>query len=254
MVILPGALAERADSRSPTSSPRSCLMGTGQFCTNPGLVMLVAGEATEQFIARCPSKLQAAPRRHAALRGASHRWARASHDAAGGRRQRWSRRSARGGAGLPFRQHAARASRATQFLAEPEKLQTEAFGNASLFVVAGTRRQLAALVDALEGNLTGCIYSDTRGRDDALHATLAPRLRPQSRPTAQRQDAHRRRRQPRDEPRRPVSRPRAIPASRPSASPRRCAASRCSSATTTCGRRACPACCGTGRRTTGSSA
>jgi NADP-dependent aldehyde dehydrogenase len=33
------------------------------------------------------------------------------------------------------------------------------------------------VLDHLEGNLTGCIYSDTRGSDDVLYARLEPPLR-----------------------------------------------------------------------------
>jgi NADP-dependent aldehyde dehydrogenase len=64
-----------------------------------------------------------------------------------------------------------------KFLAEPEKLQTEAFGNASLFVIAREAAQMAAVLERLEGNLTGCIYSDTGGSDDALYEKLSPLLR-----------------------------------------------------------------------------
>ena len=49
VVILPGALAERGDKIAEEFAG-SCLLGTGQFCTNPGLVVLIAGEATERFI------------------------------------------------------------------------------------------------------------------------------------------------------------------------------------------------------------
>ena len=64
-----------------------------------------------------------------------------------------------------------------QFLAEPEKLQTEAFGNASLCVIVDGADQAAAVLAHFDGNLTGSIYSDTRGADDALYARLAPLLR-----------------------------------------------------------------------------
>ena len=37
--------------------------------------------------------------------------------------------------------------------------------------------QAAAVAASLEGNLTGCIYSETTGSDDALHDALAPLLR-----------------------------------------------------------------------------
>ena len=62
-------------------------------------------------------------------------------------------------------------------MAAPEKLQTEVFGNASLFVIARDAAQVAAVLDHLEGNLTGCIYSDTAGADEAVYQALAPRLR-----------------------------------------------------------------------------
>ncbi|MDZ4819006.1 MAG: aldehyde dehydrogenase (NADP(+)), partial [Planctomycetota bacterium] len=66
-----------------------------------------------------------------------------------------------------------------QFLADPEKLQTEAFGNVSLYVVAGDVAQAGAVLDKLEGNLTGSIYSarSGSGSDEAAYGALAPRLR-----------------------------------------------------------------------------
>ena len=48
---------------------------------------------------------------------------------------------------------------AEAFLGNPEGFQTEAFGNASLIVVADDAPQLCRVIANLEGNLTGCIYS-----------------------------------------------------------------------------------------------
>jgi NADP-dependent aldehyde dehydrogenase len=67
---------------------------------------------------------------------------------------------------------------AEQFVAEPELWQTELFGNASLLVVAPDVRSINRVLDSLEGNLTGCIYSDTRGSDDALYDQIVPHLHP----------------------------------------------------------------------------
>jgi NADP-dependent aldehyde dehydrogenase len=66
---------------------------------------------------------------------------------------------------------------ALEFFDEPEKLQTEAFGNASLLVIAVGADQAAAILEHFDGNLTGSIYSDTKGADDALYSRLAPLLR-----------------------------------------------------------------------------
>jgi NADP-dependent aldehyde dehydrogenase len=64
-----------------------------------------------------------------------------------------------------------------QFLAAPAKLQTEVFGNAFLVVTVRDETQAQAILSHLEGNLTGSVYSDTRGADDALYDVLSPVLR-----------------------------------------------------------------------------
>jgi NADP-dependent aldehyde dehydrogenase len=64
-----------------------------------------------------------------------------------------------------------------QFLAAPEALQTEAFGAAALAVVVQDAREATAVIDHLEGSLTGAIYSDKAGADEATYGELAPRLR-----------------------------------------------------------------------------
>ena len=46
VVFLPGAIHERGEALAAEFSG-SCLLGTGQFCTNPGMVLLMAGAETE---------------------------------------------------------------------------------------------------------------------------------------------------------------------------------------------------------------
>ena len=60
------------------------------------------------------------------------------------------------------------------FLADPHALQTEAFGTVNLVVLADDVAQMTEIAAALEGNLTGCIYSDTSGKDDEAYGRLAP--------------------------------------------------------------------------------
>jgi NADP-dependent aldehyde dehydrogenase len=64
-----------------------------------------------------------------------------------------------------------------RFLADAEALQTEAFGNAMLAAVARDVNEACKIVEAIHGQLTGCIYSDAHGADDADYAMLAPPLR-----------------------------------------------------------------------------
>ena len=175
VVILPGALAERGDKLAEEFTG-SCLMGTGQFCTNPGLILLVAGAATDKFIADVQQRFQAAPvgtllskavekslgENLAALRKAGAELL--VGDTPGG------------GAGYSRANTLLRVA-GKQFLADAEALQTEAFGNASLLVVAKDIDEVGQIIDRLEGNLTGCIYSDTAGSDDRMYDLIGPKLR-----------------------------------------------------------------------------
>ncbi|MEO5961125.1 MAG: aldehyde dehydrogenase (NADP(+)) [Opitutaceae bacterium] len=174
--LLPGAIAERGTALV-DEFVGSSLMGSGQFCTNPSLVLFIAGEATEQFIAGVKAKFETAPvaplLSAAVARsleaGVKTLQSAGAHLVVGGGPAK--------AAGHRFCHTLLRVS-GEEFLAQPEKLQTEAFGNAALFVVVRDRAQLSAVIERFEGNLTGCVYSDTKGSDDALYAEIEPRLRP----------------------------------------------------------------------------
>jgi NADP-dependent aldehyde dehydrogenase len=175
VLILPGALAERG-AKLAEEFTGSCLMGTGQFCTSPSLIVLLAGEATEQFIAAAKQKLEATPPTPLLSAGVQ-----CSLDESVKTLRVAGAELVCGGSPLPapgfrFANTLLRVS-GEKFLAAPEKLQTEAFGNASLLVVVSDAAQAAEVLNHLEGNLTGCIYSDARGADDALYGQLAPLLR-----------------------------------------------------------------------------
>lgn len=175
VVILPGALDQRADAIVGEFAT-SCLMGSGQFCTNPGLVLLLAGDATERFLASVVERFQAAavgPLLSAAVARSLEQGVR--HLIGAGARVLV------GGSGLPgpgFRyQNTLLRAAGRDFLRLPEALQAEAFGNASLCVVAESLDELCAVIERLEGNLTGTVYTDTAGRDDEAYRRVAPLLR-----------------------------------------------------------------------------
>ena len=64
------------------------------------------------------------------------------------------------------------------FLRDPEAFQSEAFGNATLVVVADDVKQLRSALASLDGNLTGSVYSAADGSDDSAYAVVAAELRP----------------------------------------------------------------------------
>jgi len=175
VVVLPGALAERGDKIAEEFTG-SCLLGTGQFCTNPGLVVLLAGGETERFVGAVKQRFEAAALTPL-LSSAVQRSLAASLkvlEAAGARIVTGGAPAS--GPGYRFANTLLRVD-GSRFVAEPEKLQTEAFGNATLMVVAKDATEAEAVLDSLEGNLTGSFYTDAKGSDDGLHDRLAPRLR-----------------------------------------------------------------------------
>ncbi len=175
VVILPGALDERLDAIAADFST-SCLMGTGQFCTNPGLVILLSGPQTEKFIGQLVEKFTAAPvgTLLSASVAKSLAYGIATLTASGAKVLAGG--TAGGGKGHSHANTLLRAS-GKDFIAAPEKLQTEAFGNASLLVVCDDLAEATRVIQHLEGNLTGCIYSHTGTADEAAYAKIAPALR-----------------------------------------------------------------------------
>lgn len=174
--VLPGALAERSAAII-DEFLASVLMGAGQFCTNPGLVVLRQGEAASAFIAAVTDRFAAAPAGTLLSEGVEQNLRagivalqRAGAEVLTGNRAV--------DAGRCCFANTLLTTTARTFLDDPAGLQQEAFGNCSLMIVAADDEELVNVADALEGNLTGCIYSDTRGGDDELYDRLAAVLRP----------------------------------------------------------------------------
>jgi alpha-ketoglutaric semialdehyde dehydrogenase len=175
VMILPGAIAERGDDLA-GELVGSCLMGTGQFCTSPSFVVLFENEATEQFLDSVRQRLDATPPTTLLSRAVAR-----SLGASVAELRRAGAQVVTGGSAIegPGFRHANTLLRVSgeQFLAEPHALQTEAFGNVSLAVVVRDEQEAAQLLEQLEGNLTGSIYSDSHGADEVLYWQLEPLLR-----------------------------------------------------------------------------
>ncbi len=173
--VLPGALEERLSGVA-RELFESCALGAGQFCTRPGVTVIQQDARAEAFIAEVAEMFgRAAP---GTLLGASGVEAirscideLAAHGATivtGGQ--------AEAGGRYAFANTLLRVSGAA-FLASHTALQTEAFGTVNLVVIARDLSEMTRVAAALDGSLTGCIYSATTGADDRAYAVLAPVLR-----------------------------------------------------------------------------
>jgi 2,5-dioxopentanoate dehydrogenase len=174
VVILPGALAERG-SKVAAEVASSCLMGGGQFCTNAGLLVVFAGAGSDTFLDEVKSAFDAGQPPALLSEGVAKGLAESVKTLRSAGAAVLTATGA-GQVGARFPNTLLRVT-GQQFLADPARLQTEAFGSASLCVVVRDADEAEEVLSHLEGNLTGCIYSDTQGTDESLYSRLAPALR-----------------------------------------------------------------------------
>ncbi|MFT5163387.1 MAG: alpha-ketoglutaric semialdehyde dehydrogenase [Alteromonadaceae bacterium] len=175
VVVLPGALKEKADAIGDEFTG-SCLMAAGQLCTKPGLLIVPTGAEGDEFVKNLTDKFVAGP--VGTLFGANS----VDHLSTA------SDELVKAGASLLTLQTGQSGGRfchanmllsvsGERFVADSATLQQEMFGNASLVIRSESTAQTCLILDALEGNLTGCIYSDTQGSDDADYDVIEPVLR-----------------------------------------------------------------------------
>ena len=179
VIFLPAALAERSEQLA-TELVDSCLAGSGQFCTSPNLILAFETPEnkpqTEGFLAQIAKSFSERPAQP--LLSASGRKQLNEGVAA---LTKAGAKLVTGGDNAPGEGYryanTLLSATAAQFLAAPHDLQREIFGNATLAVVVNTQQELNSILNLLEGNLTGTIYSAKSGVDDAAYNTVAPILR-----------------------------------------------------------------------------
>lgn len=174
VLMLPGAIAERGEEIA-AELAGSCSMGCGQFCTNPGLIVLVESNDTESFVTSLTNRFQAATSGPMLTRGVLEHLTQAVTAVRKAGAELLTGGEPQADVKNAFQTTLLRVS-GNQFLADPERMQTEMFGPVSLLVIAEDQIQAEAILNELEGNLTGCVYSAKDGRDDGLYDALTPLL------------------------------------------------------------------------------
>jgi len=175
VVILPGSLEERSDEIV-AEMTGSCLMGSGQFCTNPGLVILQKGKQADRFVDSLTEKFNAAPVGTLLSESGQKGLAAAVETLKNAGAEQICGATEGGGEGYSYANTVLQID-GDRFLANPHVLQTEAFGNSTLVVKTDSLEQAVKVICSLEGNLTGCIYSASNGNDDEAYDQLVPDLR-----------------------------------------------------------------------------
>ncbi len=175
IVMLPGALRERGEDLA-IELADSCLAGSGQFCTSPTLIFVIGEEDADRltvglvaiFEERAPGVLLSRGGLRSLDDSVRALIAAGAKVVTGG--------SMLGGEGYRYKNTLLRVS-AEELLAAPHDLQQEAFGNSTMLVAMKDVGQLCEVVDSLEVNLTGSIYSSRAEADEAIYPAIAGALR-----------------------------------------------------------------------------
>ncbi|HEY0423197.1 MAG TPA: aldehyde dehydrogenase (NADP(+)) [Rhodopila sp.] len=172
MFLLGGAMAQRAREIG-TGFIDSLTLGAGQFCTNPGMVIAVEGDALNTFCDAAATALQAkvastmlTPGIHAAFTQGVERLAATPGVAALARGQK-NETSVHSGQGALFKTDAA------TFLADPS-MEEEIFGASALIISCPDASRFRQIAEHLDGQLTATVFMTEKDRDAALE--LLPTL------------------------------------------------------------------------------
>ncbi|MFC0327235.1 aldehyde dehydrogenase (NADP(+)), partial [Halomonas organivorans] len=162
--VLPEALNNRGKDLG-EAFVGSLTMGAGQFCTNPGLVIAVKGEALDAFVASAAEAVKASAAQTMLTPGI--------HDAYvqgvdGLMQSSKAREVARGAAGEGPNacQSGLFVAAAEDFLSD-EALQAEVFGATSLVVECADLDEVKRVAESLEGQLTATLQMDDADLDAA---------------------------------------------------------------------------------------
>ncbi|CAL2076803.1 Alpha-ketoglutaric semialdehyde dehydrogenase [Tenacibaculum dicentrarchi] len=175
VVVLPNVIKNKAAETASTYAG-SITVGTGQFCTNPGLLLTIEGDQTDAFVKDLAEKTVAiAPQcmLHPNIKNGFVSNAEIVTSQPGVQVVGQITETVEAN----FAASTICAVSGTEFLANP-KMHTEVFGPFSLVVKAKDQAELLNVIDHLEGQLTGTVLAEKEDFDalpavaDALQAKV----------------------------------------------------------------------------------
>ena len=155
VILLPHRLEAQAEATG-AAFAGALTLGAGQFCTNPGLVLALAGPALDRFVDAAAAAIEGAPGAPMLTPGILDAYE------AGKKRLEESAdvsRKAAGQAGAGCGAGALFVAEAATFLGNAT-LHDEVFGASSLVVRCASEDELTAVLAAIEGQLTISIHMD----------------------------------------------------------------------------------------------
>ncbi len=174
IVYMPGAMKERVEKLI-EEYVASGLMGAGQFCTNPGLLIMLKSQEADRFVSGVTDKYKSSPAGTLLSKSVESSLVKSISILCGAGAELLVGGNKVEGGRCAVANTALRVT-GEKFLSDAHSFQTEAFGNAVLIVVCDSMTELKQVIEQLEGNLTGAIYSATDGSDDGIYQPIAEEL------------------------------------------------------------------------------
>jgi alpha-ketoglutaric semialdehyde dehydrogenase len=161
--LMPGALAQRAEEIG-RSFVASLTLGAGQFCTNPGLVLAVAGKPLDAFLASASAALGTAPAGTMLTPGIckAYQHGVARLTATPGIRKLGQGHEPNG----PNQGQAALFITDAAAFAADASMSEEVFGSASLVIRCTDIASMKTMAERLEGQLTATVQMETSDTED----------------------------------------------------------------------------------------
>ena len=170
VLLLPEALKARGEALG-TAFVASLTMGAGQFCTNPGLILAIAGEGLDAFMAAATGSVSQAKPQTMLTAGIREAYAKGVETLSGCPGVETLARGEDGdrthGGAVLFQ------TTGEAFLAD-KAMGHEVFGASSIIVRCKDEAELAKVLAGLEGQLTATLHMDAA--DEDLAARLLPVL------------------------------------------------------------------------------
>lgn len=163
VILFAGALEERGPQIA-TAFVNSLMMGAGQFCTSPGLILAIAGEGLDRFTRAAGEALQDASAGTMLTPGIHQAYCAGVEALA---RHERVETVARGKAGHNFQGQAGLFSTGAEAFLADAHLREEIFGSSSLIVRCADEPELANVVESLEGQLTAALHMAESDHEDA---------------------------------------------------------------------------------------
>ncbi|EQB06633.1 2,5-dioxovalerate dehydrogenase [Sphingobium quisquiliarum P25] len=171
VVLLPGALAARADALG-AAFVGSLTMGSGQFCTNPGLVIALEGPDLDRFVAAAAQAMTASEPQVMLTPGIHEAYEKGVAALLSAEGVTTVARGAQA-QGANRGQHALFTTDAERFRSNPA-LAHEVFGSSSILLSCRSIDEVLETIAGLEGQLTATLHMEESDSADA--ARLLPAL------------------------------------------------------------------------------